>query len=153
MTDSLMGDGYERRLRDAERRLDERINAERDLNSEKFAHHKSIIEGNDKRYDERFNAQEAATKYAQEKANEFRGSLEDVGKNQMPRTEAEREFHAIREQMAGSVKANSDKIEELRARVDRSEGRGSGLDAGWKFLLGAVALAASILTIFFALRR
>ena len=40
----------------------------------------SLIRGNDIRYDQRFAAQEAATKYAQEKANEFRGSLDDIGK-------------------------------------------------------------------------
>lgn len=120
----MLGDsGFEKRLRDNIHRLDERIESERMLTNEKFAHVKSVSEGNDRRYKERFDAQESANKYSQEKANEFRGSLDDVGKKQMPRTEAEAEFKSIKEHFELAVKGNSDKIEELRARMDRNEGR------------------------------
>src|SRR5678816_4050574 len=78
----------------------------------------SLIEGNDVRYEQRFVAQESATKYAQEKANEFRGSLDDVGKKQMPRTEAEAMFKALTEKAESGAKANADKIDSLQARMD-----------------------------------
>jgi hypothetical protein len=135
-----MGDsGFERSLRDNVRRLDEQVGYVQDLLSEKINHLRSEVQGNDKRYDQRFNAQESANKYAQEKQNEFRGALEDVGKNQMPRAEAEREFRALREQVASEtasvrelhvsgVKAANEKIDDLRARLDRTEGRGTMVD-------------------------
>jgi len=153
----------EKRMIESLRRLDERIDSERHLTNEKFAHSKSIIEGNDKRYAERFeaqkeanaqrfDAQEVANKYDQEKSNEFRGALEDVGKRQMPRTECEAMFKAISENANAAIHANSEKIAALQARLDRNEGRGSGFDAGWKILIGVVALAAALLTIFLGLK-
>ena len=102
----------------------------------------SRIDGNDKRYAQRFDAQEAASKYVQTNQNEFRGALQDVGEKQMPRTEAEAEFKSIR----GS-------FVELKARMDRDEGRGGGLNSSWGYLIGAVALVASLIAIFMALRK
>lgn len=113
----------------------------------------SLIDGNDKRYEQRFEAQESATKYAQEKSNEFRGSLDDIGKKQMPRTEAEALIKATADKAEAGQSANSDKIDALQARLDRNEGRGLGLDAGWKILIAAVGLIATLITVFFALRR
>jgi len=102
----------------------------------------SKINGNDKRYAQRFDAQESANKYAQEKANEFRGTLDDIGKKQMPRTEAE-----------ALAKANSEKIDALQARMDRNEGRGGGFNSSWGYLVGAVGLIATLIMIFIALRK
>jgi hypothetical protein len=82
----------------------------------------------DRRYGERFMAQEAATKYAQEKSNEFRAALDDVGKRQIPRTEAEAEFKAIRDQSSGRLQTLNETIGALTARLDRMEGRGTVAD-------------------------
>lgn len=101
----------------------------------------ALINSNDKRYQQRFDAQEAANKYAQEKANEFRQSLNDIGSRQMPRTEAE-----------ALAKTNSEKIDQLQARMDRNEGRGGGFAAGWGYLVGAVGLIAVLIAIFIAVR-
>lgn len=108
----------------------------------------SRIDGNDVRYDQRFTAQEAATKYAQEKSNEFRGSLEDIGKKQMPRTEAEAIFKALGEKTESLAKTNAEKIDALQARLDRNEGRSGGLSSGWGYLIGAVGLVAAIIALF-----
>lgn len=105
-------------------------------------HLEALLRESDKRYDQRFAAQESATQYAQEKSNEFRGSLEDVGKNQMPRTEAEAAYRSI-----------SEKVDALQARIDRTEGRGGGLQAGWGYLVGAMGLIATIVMLFVTLRR
>ena len=112
-----------------------------------------MIKGNDVRYDQRFTAQEAATKYAQEKANEFRGSLDDIGKKQMPRTEAEALFRVLSEKAEAAARANADKIDALQARMDRNEGRGSGLHSGWGYLVGAVGLIGALVAIMIALQR
>ncbi len=113
----------------------------------------SRIDGNDKRYDQRFQAQESATAYAQEKANEFRGSLDDVNKKQMPRTEAEALMRALGEKMESLAKGNADKIDLLDKRLDRNEGRGAGLSAGWGYLIGAIGLISAVIAIVYALRR
>lgn len=149
----MLGDSAEKRLQDTARRLDERIDAERDLSNEKFAHSKSVVEGNDKRYEQRFVAQEEASKYQRENQNEFRGSLEDVGKRQMPRTEAEAMFKALADKAELGQKANGDKIDALQARMDRNEGRSGGLNSGWGYLVGAIGLAATLIMIFITLRR
>jgi len=111
------------------------------------------INGNDLRYEQRFTAQEAASKYAQEKANEFRGSLEDIGKNQMPRTEAEAMLKAAGEKTEALAKANSERISALQARIDRTEGRSGGLSAGWGYLIGAIGLIGALVAIVLALRK
>jgi len=110
-----------------------------------------IVEA-DKRYQQRFDAQEAAQKYAQEKANEFRGSLDDVGKKQMPRTEAEALIKASAERTGSELNAINQKVDMLISRMDRNEGRGSGLNSGWGYLIGGVGLIVLIITTFFALR-
>jgi hypothetical protein len=113
----------------------------------------AVIDGNDRRYQQRFDAQEAANKYSQEKSNEFRGSLEDIGKKQMPRTEAEALIRASEEKAAAGQQANSDKIDALQARMDRNEGRSGGLSAGWGYLIGAIGLIGALVAIVLALRR
>ena len=101
-------------------------------------HLEAVIEGNDRRYQQRFDAQEAANKYSQEKSNEFRGSLDDIGKKQMPRSEAE----AI-------AKANSEKIDSLAARIDKAEGRSSGL----MVVFAVVTALAVIISMIVMLRK
>jgi len=65
--------------------------------------------------------------------NEFRGSMQDQQSRLMPRAEAEVGMGALRE-----------KIAELNSRMDRGDGRGAGLNAGWGYLAGAVGLLAGI---------
>jgi hypothetical protein len=107
----------------------------------------------DKRYEQRFAAQEAATKYAQDKANEFRGSLDDIGKKQMPRTEAEAMFRALSDKAEAGARTNAEKIDALQARLDRNEGRSGGLSAGWGYLIGAIGLIGALVAIVLALRK
>lgn len=104
--------------------------------------HDSMREANNLRHEQRFEAQEAATKYAQEKANEFRGQLKDQAERFMPRQEAEK-----------SMVANAEKTDAIAARMDRTEGRSVGISAGWGWLVGAVGLAAALISIFLTLRK
>lgn len=103
---------------------------------------RDIMDERDLRYSQRFAAQESASSYAQAMSNEFRESLNDVGKQQMPRTEAE-----------ALCKANADKIDALAGRMDRTEGRSGGLNAGWGYLVGLVGLAAAVIAMFFTFRK
>lgn len=113
------------------RRLDEKIDYEARLSQER-----------DQRYEQRFQAQESATAYMRQVTNEFRGQLADQQATFITRTEA-----LSRDQ------ANADKTDALAARADRTEGRSGGLNSGWGYLVGAIGLAATIIMIFFALKR
>lgn len=117
------------------------------------AYLESVIDGNDRRYQQRFDAQEAANKYSQEKSNEFRGSLDDIGKKQMPRSEAEAMFKALSDKAEAFAKANAGRISDLQARLDRNEGRSGGFSQGWIILVGAVGLAATVIMIVMTLSR
>ena len=113
------------------RRLEQRIDYESELSKER-----------DKRYEQRFMAQESATVYMRQVTNEFRGQLSDQQATFITRTEA-----LSRDQ------ANADKTDALAARADRTEGRSGGLNSGWGYLIGAIGLLATIIMIFFALKR
>ncbi len=95
-------------------------------------------------FEQRFRDQEkAVAKYAEDSekwrqnANEWRGAMNDRERSLMPRAEAE-----------NSSQANADKIAALAARIDKNEGRTSGLMA--IFLI--VSAVGVLVAIFIALR-
>jgi hypothetical protein len=135
-----------------------------------LAHVMALLQQMDLRYQQRFDAQQKALDaalLAQEKAvqtamiaaekavtkaevaaekrfdgvNEFRQLVTDLVREQMPRNEAEQRLAAMGE-----------KVDELRATVLSNAGRGAGLQAGWAYLLGAVALVGGVLGIVLGLR-
>jgi hypothetical protein len=65
--------------------------------------------------------------------NEFRGVLTDQQQNFLLRNE----YHTAHTSLL-------EKVADLSARIDRSEGRGSGFSAGWGYLLGAVGLIGAV---------
>ena len=85
---------------------------------------------------------EANAEKWRENANEWRGAMNDRERNLMPRAEAEK-----------SIKANAEKIDGLETRIERSEGRSGGLNAGWAYLLAAIGMLATIVSIVMALWR
>jgi tetrahydromethanopterin S-methyltransferase subunit G len=103
----------------------------------------AVMDERDKRYAQRFEAQESASKYAQEKANEFRGQLKDQAERFMPRTEGEQ-----------ASRTNSEKIDALATRAERLEGalvaisgEKSGREASFKLFVVVVGLIVSFLVI------
>lgn len=79
---------------------------------------------------------EAATERRFESVNEFRQTLSDQAGTFISRVE----FEALRE-------ANAERIRELTARLDRTEGRATGFSTGWGFLVGAVGVAAAVIAV------
>lgn len=73
--------------------------------------------------------------------NEFRKTLSDQATQFVVRKEADIQYQRI-----------IDRINELDKRVTRTEGRGAGLHAGWLYLIGAIGLLLTILTIYLAVR-
>lgn len=125
-----------------------------------YEHFTALIAEKDRRYQEKFAAQENAVKIAleeREKAtlkseesynerfksvNEFRGTLSDQSHTFITRTEAQQ-----------ATKSNSDKIEALTSRFDKLEGRSAGLSAGWIIAGQAISIIAAIIAIVFALNK
>jgi hypothetical protein len=128
----------------------------------------ALIDEHDTRYEQRFGALIESQRMAKEavatallaqerqvaKAEEIndrrfetfttaRRATDEMTRQMMPRIEAEARGHALDE-----------KIAEINARIDRTEGRSGGLSAGWGYLVGAIGAAAAVLSIiFFAVSR
>lgn len=73
--------------------------------------------------------------------NEFRGTLTDQAALFITRAEVE-----------AAISRNTERIQELADRVNKSEGRGAGLNAGWLIIAAAVPMIAAVVAIFVALR-
>lgn len=114
----------------------------------------AIIEANDVRYGQRFEASKEAiaaalnaAKEAVQKAesaaekrfegvNEFRATLSDQQRTLMPRQEAE-----------ALIRNLSEKIDTQEKRITESVSQRTGIGQGWQYALGAVGLIATILSI------
>lgn len=71
-----------------------------------------------------------------ESVNEFRDTLSDQAANLVGRNE----YNA-------TVKALTDKLAVVTERLDKSEGKGVGLNAGWIYLIGAITVMGVLITI------
>lgn len=123
-------------------------------------HVNQMMSAHDRRYEQRFNAQEQAVKDALlaakeavikaetatekrfEGVNEFRGQLADQARDLMPRKESEESTRVVNE-----------KIADLNTRVGKAEAKSAGLNQAWGVLIGAVGLFGGIIAIIVALAR
>lgn len=121
----------------------------------------------DKRNEQRFLAQEsavtaalAAAKEAVAKAesasekrfentNEWRQVITDRDQTFVPR----REMDGRLESHAQKLDAQDEKLNSIENRLAQSQGRGSGLNSGWAYLIGFVGLSAAIVTLVISLTR
>jgi len=85
---------------------------------------------------------EIATEKRFESVNEFRQTLSDQTKTFITRSEAMQ-----------AVGSNVEKIDDLKSRMDRLEGRSGGTNASWMMIVQTVAMVAGLIAIFFALNK
>lgn len=71
--------------------------------------------------------------------NEFRQTLTDQTNTFLPRAEYNAQHKALEE-----------KVVALSDRMNRTDGKSSGLAAGWGYLVGAIGLAATIIAVILA---
>jgi hypothetical protein len=141
------------------------------------AHILALLAERDLRYEQRFDAQERAGELAlaaqaeatkvqeitaqrwRDQANEWREAMNDRERMFMPRHEAERIVNTNTERigtMAATISARidvvADQIDKLEKRQDLREGRSAGLNAGWTYLGGAIAVAAAAVGIIIGTR-
>lgn len=88
--------------------------------------------------------------------NEFRGALDDLGKQMATR----RELEATKEQYDAQIVDLSKQLGELRSRIDvgpvglqqvqtsqhLSQGRGEGMASMWGYIIGAIGIISFILS-------
>jgi tetrahydromethanopterin S-methyltransferase subunit G len=126
----------------------------------------TIIEERDARYGQRFSDMERALQAAlasSEKAilkaetstekrfesvNEFRSTLSDQANQFMTRNEAQALFQRVTDR----IEDMNARIDSLNSREDKRSGKSSGLNAGWVYLLGAVAAIGTIVSLMLAFR-
>jgi HD-GYP domain-containing protein (c-di-GMP phosphodiesterase class II) len=136
----------------------------------------------DKRYQQRFDAQNLALNEARDSAanavqsalvaaekavakaelaaekrfdsvNEFRAAYQDLISLQMPRKESEQAFSTLQSKLDELRDFYLTRHSELVTRVDKIEGRSSGLNSGWIYLLGLLGLVSTVMTIYALLKR
>jgi hypothetical protein len=76
--------------------------------------------------------------------NEFRSSLSDQASRLMPRVEAEQRIGSLSDKLNENTSTHATRIGEIVSRLDRMEGRGSGINAGWGYLVGLIGLLAIV---------
>jgi small-conductance mechanosensitive channel len=85
---------------------------------------------------------ETAAEKRFESVNEFRDTLSDQASQFLTRTEAESSMSNLRE-----------RVQELTDRINRSEGRGAGLNASYVYVIAAIGAVGTIVAVYLALKR
>jgi hypothetical protein len=124
-------------------RLEQRINALERLTDAKLANLSTLIDAHAERVvlalaaaDKAVSKSETATEKRFESVNEFRQTLSDQTRSFISRVE----FEVVRD-------SNAARIADLASRLDRTEGKAVGLNAGWVYLLGGLSVVATLVSL------
>lgn len=131
----------DQRIGDLDRRVDQRFTDSDTAVKAALASAEKAVNAANVSSDRAVEKAEGAAQIRFSEQNEFRGQLKDQAAGLMPRSEAESSFTAIRSQLAA-----------LSSRMDRNEGRGSGMHQGWLYLLGIISLVGMLLGIYGAFK-
>ncbi|KAB1938973.1 hypothetical protein F8271_17590 [Micromonospora sp. ALFpr18c] len=125
---------------EVERRMEQRLDALERLIDAKLAHVNTKIDAQAAQVglalasaDKAVTKSETATEKRFESVNEFRQALSDQTKTFIARVE----FEVVRDSHAGL-------ITDLASRMDKLEGKGVGLNAGWVYLVGGLTVVATV---------
>jgi hypothetical protein len=119
-------------------------------------HWQDMLAEMDKRYEQRFQAQKSATEAALASTSQ---AIEKSDRSTELRFDSVNEFRTTLSDQARDFARNSDihalneKIGALTGRLDRSEGKGSGLNSGWGYLVGAACFVAALVAVYVAFRH
>lgn len=103
----------------------------------------ALLAERDRRYQQRFDDQTTAINAALQAAKEAVAKAEHAAEKRFELLNELRDGVATAEQLDALEKLVSD----LAARLDRIEGRSTGLNAGWGYLVGAAGVAAAVIAI------
>ena len=163
----------------AEKAVNDRAEAQERMFHERLEQYRHEVELAFTASDRAITKAELATEKRFESVNEFRAQLSDQAARFMPRGETESMVSAVRGELdnaTGRIQErltemnaelakmisrteaiafgdrNAERIQEVADRLNKSEGRGNGLNAGWIYILGVVAAMGTIVSLFVILR-
>jgi hypothetical protein len=110
-----------------------------------------LAEERDKRYEQRFQAQEAASTYTRSIQNEFRGSLNDITATKVPRTEFTTALNTIATQLESQAKINAASFTDIQHRLDINQGSSQGSGSAWGILGGVIGLVTGAVAVIWAI--
>jgi len=126
------------------RAVQDALAAQKELTSAAFASSEKAI----------VKAEEAQRDY-NVRSNEFRGQLDDQAQTLMPRTETTVLIKSTEDKLYVSSKTSADKMEELAKKVESLsirqttiEGRGSGANSMWGYILGVFMAIVAVVALF-----
>jgi hypothetical protein len=85
---------------------------------------------------------ELASERRFEGVNEFRATLSDQAATFITRSEVEQRFVT-----------NAEKVDDMQSRLRLIEGRSSGLNAGWGYLVAAIGITTTVVSLAFLIQR
>jgi hypothetical protein len=129
---------YQEKFIAAEKAVESALIAQKDLTNAAFASsEKAIVKAEDAQRD--YNV----------RSNEFRGQLDDQAQTLMPRIESMGLMKSLEDKVIVTAKANADKIDILSKKLEITsdrltiiEGKGSGMNALWGYIIGALGIIA-----------
>lgn len=123
---------------------------------------RTVMDERDRRYEQRFAAQEKATEVAVagareagikaenaiekrlENTNEWRDAMNDRDRNLLPRQEYDRAHIDLEKRLEEYKKAMDERLSRITEHQKQNEGRALGLNAGWGYLVGALGVALAL---------
>lgn len=133
---------------------DSNVSALKELHEDRIDHVIESIDKNDRRYQERWQAQENAAKALKEYQNEFRGALDDLSTKQATKLEVTTAVDILTEKIEAQTKLigaltsrldlGNPELRTLQAQQSQDTGKSMGLNAGWIILLGLVSLLGGL---------
>jgi hypothetical protein len=139
----LVDDSANGLRQELEWRLEQRVNALERLTDAKLANLSTRIDAHAERVvlalaaaDKAVSKAETATEKRFESVNEFRQTLSDQTRSFISKVE----FEAMRD-------TNVARIADLASRLDKTEGKAVGLNAGWVYLLGGLSVVAALVSL------
>ncbi len=133
-------------------RLEERVTANEKFVMLNLSAQKESVAAAMAASEKAINKADSAIEKRLESVNEFRSQLKDQASTFITRNEVEQIVRGLEKMNEGSA----EKIALIFGRIDRAEGTGKGLNAGWMFLVGGIGIIASIssvIAIFFTFFR
>ena len=145
----LVDDAANALRQELEWRLEQRVNALERPTDAKLANLSTLVNAHAERVGLALSAADKAVSKAEvaaekrfESVNEFRQTLSDQTRSFISKVE----FEVVRD-------TNAARIADLSSRLDRTEGKTVGLNAGWVYLLGGLSIAATLVSLFILVIR
>jgi hypothetical protein len=126
----------DQQFRDLEKMLDERFRSQQEMVSTALKSAEKAVAKAETAADKRFDAM-----------NEFRAQLGDQATTFASRTEVEVKIESIVERLEAEAKRTNERLAEINKRLDLTQGKATGLNAGLLYLFSGVAAIGTIVSL------